>query len=312
MLVEHGWDADRAYDALRKKGLAAAAKKASRHAAEGLVGASFAARGAAPGASSSSNSGGGQGSIVLVELNSETDFVARNDLFQGLLREVMAAAHSLGPAAAVGPDHQLDLEQVLRARTPAGVPVSDAVTAVAAKVRENVRLRRAFRVDSGDGLVYSYVHQAASPGLGKLASVVVLQSQDGASLAQDEAPGASTSGSGSPSVLQAAGEGLAMHVAGMRPSYLRRADVPADALDKERSVLTQQLQQDPALKSKPPKVLTQVVSGRLDKVLADWLRKDVGRPLHVASFLRVQCGEGLGPKEGGDFAAEVARIVSDT
>lgn len=109
MLVEHGWDVDKAYEALRNKGLAAAAKKASRHAAEGLVGASFAS--SEPIAAGASLRGG-TGSVVVVELNSETDFVARNSLFQDLLRDVMGAAHILGAAAAVGPDHQLNLDQV--------------------------------------------------------------------------------------------------------------------------------------------------------------------------------------------------------
>ncbi|KAG2448751.1 hypothetical protein HYH02_006105 [Chlamydomonas schloesseri] len=332
MLVEHGWDMDKAYEALRKKGLAAAAKKASRHAAEGLVGASFAASGAS---SSSSDAGtssgaGGRGSVVVVELNSETDFVARNELFQKLLREVMGAAHALGPAAAVGPDHSMDLDQLMSARTPSGTSVSEAVTALAAQVRENVRLRRAFRVDSGaGGLVFPYVHQAAAPGLGKLASVVVLapeQQGDKAGQPLDAA------GRGGPQLL-AAGGGLAMQVAGMRPLYLNRAAVPAAALERERELLRQQLAADADFAGKPAKVLDKVVEGRLSKLLADWcleaqryvledeltvdkmlarLKKDVGQPVRVNTFLRVQCGEGLGAKAGGgDFAAEVARIVSE-
>ncbi|KAG2501311.1 hypothetical protein HYH03_001107 [Edaphochlamys debaryana] len=336
MLVANDWDMDKAYEALRKKGLAAAAKKASRHAAEGLVGASFAAAGAAAASSS-----GGCGSVVLVELNSETDFVARNDLFQGVLREVMAAAHGLGRAAAVGPDHALDVEQLLSARTPSGTTVSEAVTGLAAQVRENVRLRRAFRVDSGDGLVYSYVHQAAAPslppyglvysyvhqaaapGLGKLASVVVLGPDGG----QPLEPLAAT-----PS-LASAGEGLAMHVAGLRPAFLTRGSVPPEVLAHERAVLTEQLANDASCKGKPPQVVAKIIEGRLSKALAEQclaeqryvlddsvtvdglvarLRKELGRPLGVSGFLRVQCGEGLGPKAGGGFAAEVAKIVSET
>ncbi|GFR42488.1 hypothetical protein Agub_g3283 [Astrephomene gubernaculifera] len=324
MLVEHDWDMEKAYEALRKKGLAAAAKKASRHAAEGLVGASFAASGAA------SSSTGGSGSVVVVELNSETDFVARNSMFQDLLRDVMGAAHSLGPAAAVGPDYQMNLEQLLSARTSSGASVSEAVTNLAAQVRENIRLRRAYRVDSGaDGLVFPYVHQAAAPGLGKLASVVVLQpgAAGGAQLGQ-----ALESSSASSQQLQSLGEGLAMHVAGMRPLYLNRAGVPADVMARERDLLGQQLQQDETFKGKPEKVINKVVEGRLGKVLGDWclseqryvlddsvsveqllarLRKEAGLSVRVGNFLRVQCGEGLGAKEGGDFAAEVARIVND-
>ncbi|KAG2432975.1 hypothetical protein HXX76_008703 [Chlamydomonas incerta] len=328
MLVEHGWDMDKAYDALRKKGLAAAAKKASRHAAEGLVGASFAASAASNGSGDASTSGGGRGSVVVVELNSETDFVARNELFQKLLREVMGAAHGLGPAAAVGPDHAMDMDQLMSARTPSGTSVSEAVTALAAQVRENVRLRRAFRVDSGaGGLVFPYVHQAAAPGLGKLASVVVLAPEQA-----DKAQPLDTAGRGGPQLL-AAGGGLAMHVAGMRPLYLNKAAVPPAAMERERELLRQQLAADADFAGKPTKVLDKVVEGRLGKLLADWcleaqryvleddltvdklvarLRKEVGQPVRVASFLRVQCGEGLGAKAGGgDFAAEVARIVSE-
>nr|A8IGK2.1 RecName: Full=Elongation factor Ts, mitochondrial; Short=EF-Ts; Short=EF-TsMt [Chlamydomonas reinhardtii] len=258
MLVEHGWDMDKAYEALRKKGLAAAAKKASRHAAEGLVGASFAASAASSGGSSSSEastSGGGRGSVVVVELNSETDFVARNELFQKLLREVMGAAHALGPAAAL-----------MSARTASGPSVSEAVTALAVQVRENVRLRRAFRVDSGaGGLVFPYVHQAAAPGLGKLASVVVLAPEP-----DDKAQ---------PLVLDKVVEG-------------RLGKLLSDwCLEAQRYVLEDEL--------------------TVDKLMAR-LKKEVGQPVRVASFLRVQCGEGLGAKAGGgDFAAEVARIVSE-
>ncbi|GIL78793.1 hypothetical protein Vretimale_250 [Volvox reticuliferus] len=342
MLLEHGWDVEKAFEALRKKGLAAAAKKASRHAAEGLVGASFAAACAST-ASTGGTRSGGAGSVVVVELNSETDFVARNSLFQDLVREVMAAAHSLGQAAALGPDHSMNLEQLLAARTSSGATVSEAVTQVAAQVRENVRLRRAFRVDGGDGLVFPYVHQAATPGLGKLASVVVVRSEDGSPLrmqdssisssAQSSCSGSSSSSSETNALLQAAGEGLAMQVAGMRPAYLTRGSVPPEVLVKERELLMQQLQQDEAFRGKPAQVVSKVVEGRLTKLLGEMclaeqqyvldnnitvqqmmtrLRKDVGRPLQVSSFLRVQCGEGLGLRGGGDFASEVARIVNET
>ncbi|GLI66072.1 hypothetical protein VaNZ11_009791 [Volvox africanus] len=332
MLLEHGWDVEKAYEALRRKGLAAAAKKASRHAAEGLVGASL-----TPGGTRS----GGTGSVVVVELNSETDFVARNSLFHDLVREVMTAAHSLGQAAAVGPDHSMNLEQLLAARTSSGATVSEAVTQVAAQVRENVRLRRAFKVDGGDGLVFPYVHQAASPGLGKLASVVVVRSEDGGPLRMQDSSVSSSGQSSSSSsgssetgaLLQAAGEGLAMQVAGMRPAYLTRGSVPPEVLAKERELLMQQLQQDEAFRGKPAQVVAKVVEGRLTKLLGEMclaeqqyvldnnitvqqmltrLRKDVGRPLQVSSFLRVQCGEGLGLKGGDDFATEVARIVNET
>ncbi|GIL45283.1 hypothetical protein Vafri_2443 [Volvox africanus] len=339
MLLEHGWDVEKAYEALRKKGLAAAAKKASRHAAEGLVGASFAAAtsAATPGGTHS----GATGSVVVVELNSETDFVARNSLFQDLVREVMTAAHSLGQAAAVGPDYSMNLEQLLAARTSSGATVSEAVTQVAAQVRENVRLRRAFRVDGGDGLVFPYVHQATTPGLGKLASVVVVRSEDGGPLGMQDSSVSSSGESSSSSrgssetgaLLQAAGEGLAMQVAGMRPAYLTRGSVPPEVLAKERELLMQQLQQDEAFQGKPAQVVAKVVEGRLTKLLGEMclaeqqyvlgnnitvqqmltrLRKDVGRPLQVSSFLRVQCGEGLGLKGGDDFATEVARIIKET
>ncbi|EFJ52684.1 elongation factor Ts-like protein [Volvox carteri f. nagariensis] len=334
MLLEHGWDVDKAYEALRRKGLAAAAKKASRHAAEGLVGASFAAA-AASTTAAATNRCGGAGSVVMVELNSETDFVARNALFQDLMRDVLTAAHSLGRAAAVGPDHSIDLQQLLSVRTASGSTVSEAVTQVAAQVRENVRLRRAYRLDSGDGLVYQYVHQSSVPGLGKLAAAVVLRSADGSSLVDlSSTSDSSSSSSSAASLVQAAGEGLAMQVAGMRPAYLTRGSVPAEVLAQEQELLLQQMQQDEAFRGKPPQVLSKVVQGRLSKKLSEMclaeqtyvlddsitvekmmarLRKDVGRPqLQVSAFLRVQCGEGLGTKSGDNFATEVARIVSET
>lgn len=321
MLVAHDWDLEKAHEALRKKGLAAAAKKASRHAAEGLVGCSMSG-----------------GAAVVVELNSETDFVARNDMFQQLLRNVLGAAHGVGAAAGQGAaqagggpaagssdgeQHEMDMEKLLHAPTSSGTSVSDAVTAVAATVRENVRLRRAYRVAPGPGeLVGTYVHQEAAPGLGKLAAVVVLAAEGG-QLPADKLP-----------ALQEAGDQLAMHVAGMRPAYLARGAVPEHVLERERHVLTEQLTADPGLAGKPAAVLGKVVEGRLGKVLGEWclleqrfvledsvtveqmlkrLSKDVGGRVRVSRFLRVQCGEGLeGGKGTSDFAAEVARIVSDT
>ncbi|GAB4823613.1 hypothetical protein N2152v2_010659 [Parachlorella kessleri] len=317
-----GWDLDKAVQELRKKGLAAASKKASRHAAEGLVGISKTDRAAAA-----------------VEINSETDFVARNDQFRSLVSSAAAAALQLPPTA-VGAGCELDLEALKDAKLEDGTRLEDAVVGVAGSVRENIRLRRGFAVavpEGGRGLVGSYLHTAAAPGLGRIAGLVALQSGEelgAAAAAAVQEPSfprflfmdkVGPSSSPGERVTELAGK-LAMHVVGTKPQYLSREHVPEDALAAERALLTEQ-----ALKSgKPANIVERMVAGRLGKFYEEWCLleqpyilddsqkvKDVlaaaakqagcGK-LQVTSFVRVQVGEGL-EAEQKDFAAEVAETL---
>ena len=192
-LGETGGDLEAAVDWLRKKGLAAAAKKAGRVAAEGLVG--VATRGSAGAA---------------VEVNSETDFVARNDLFQAFVRTVAGLA-----VAANG-----DVEALRQAEYPGtGRTVEAELTELVARIGENLVLRRSERLAVGRGLVASYVHNSLAAGLGKIGVLVALESE-----ADNEA-------------LASLGRQLAMHVAAANPLYLDTASVPGSALDRERDVL---------------------------------------------------------------------------
>src|SRR5208282_959625 len=189
-------DLEAAVDWLRKKGLAAAAKKAGRVAAEGLIGVATADRAGA-----------------VVEVNSETDFVARNELFQSFVRSVAVLA--------VTADR--DIEALKSASFAGnGKTVEGELTDLIGRIGENMVLRRVARLAVGQGLVASYVHNSISPGLGKMGVLVVLESA-----ASDE-------------VLAPLGRQLAMHVAAANPQYLDTASVPGAALERERAVLRDQ------------------------------------------------------------------------
>src|SRR5438034_5956112 len=195
-LGECGGDIEAAVDWLRTKGLAAAAKKAGRVAAEGLVG--VATRGLAG---------------AVVEVNSETDFVARNELFQAFVRTVSGLA-----VGASG-----DVEALKEAAYPGtGRTVAGELTELVARIGENLVLRRSHRLAVTQGVVASYVHNSLAPGLGKIGVLVALESS-----AAEEA-------------LVALGRQLAMHVAAAKPLYLDIAAVPAAALERERAVLREQ------------------------------------------------------------------------
>ncbi|HJU18408.1 MAG TPA: translation elongation factor Ts [Stellaceae bacterium] len=277
-LAETGGDLEGAVDWLRKKGLSAAAKKAGRLAAEGLVG--VAAEGTAG---------------AVVEVNSETDFVARNDIFQGFVRTVSALA-----LAGDG-----TLEALQRTAYPgSGRTVADELTHLIATIGENLVLRRAERLAVSEGLVASYVHNTLAPGLGKIGVIVALESQ---------AP---------PEALAALGKQLAMHVAAASPLYLDIPSVPAAALDRERTVLQGQAEAS----GRPASVIERMIEGRLRKfyeevVLLEQIfvvdqkskitqvveaaAKEAGAPIRVAGFVRFALGEGI-DRPRSDFAAEVA------
>ncbi|HEV2188994.1 MAG TPA: translation elongation factor Ts [Stellaceae bacterium] len=280
-LEESKGDIEAAFDGLRKKGLAAAAKKAGRVAAEGLVGVATAAKVGA-----------------VVEVNSETDFVARNELFQAFVRSVAALA--------VAQDRDAE---TLKAASFAGngKTVEGELTDLIARVGENMVLRRVTRLTVGQGHVASYVHSAVSPGLGKIGVLVALES----AASEDR--------------LAPLGRQLARHVAAASPQYLDRSSVPAAALDRERAVLREQ-----ALESgKSTDIVDRMVEGRLrkfyeDSVLLDQVfvsedsdgesrvgkvieaaSKEAGTPIKIAAFVRFALGEGI-DRPTTDFAGEVA------
>jgi len=277
-LNETGGDLEAAVDWLRKKGLAAAAKKAGRVAAEGLVG--VVANGTAG---------------ALVEVNSETDFVARNDTFQAF---VQAAAQQ-----ALANDG--DIAKVAAAPYPGtGRDVQGELTNLIATIGENMSLRRARRLAVSQGVVVSYVHTAVAPSLGKIGVLVALESAgDGAKLA-------------------AFGKQLAMHVAAANPQSISTADLDPAAVERERKVQLDVAGQT----AKTPEIAAKMVEGRLRKFYQDVVlleqtyvidgetkvakaieavAKDAGAPVKVVGFARFALGEGIEKKQD-DFAAEVA------
>eukprot|EP00887_Chlorella_sp_A99_P000456 scaffold17.g456.t1 len=298
-LAASNWDPEEASKELRKKGLSAASKKASRHAAEGLIGVAK-----------------GPGAAAVVEINSETDFVSRNDQFQALVGSAAAAA--LQVTATRPGSHELELEALQAARMPQGASsLGDAVVAVAGSVRENVRLRRGFRLAAGPGgAVGTYVHAAVGGGLGRIAGLVALESEPPAA---GEAAAA----------VEDLARKLAMQVVGAAPRYLDRRSVPDDDLAAECALLREQA----AKSGKPPAIVDKMVEGRLGKfygehclleqsfimdgsqtvqqVLAD-VGKEAGSKLSVSGFVRVQVGEGLEQEAKKDFAAEVAHTIQET
>jgi elongation factor Ts len=276
-LGDTGGDIESAVDWLRKKGLAAAAKKAGRVAAEGLVGvATTAAAGA------------------VVEVNSETDFVARNELFQALVRTVSELAVNLDGT----------IESLNAAAYPGtGRSVAEELTELVARIGENLVLRRVARFAVGAGHVASYVHNLLAPGLGKIGVLVALESTAGAD------------------VLAPLGRQLAMHVAAATPLYLDTASVPASALERERDVLRGQAETS----GKAAGIVERMVEGRLRKFyeetvlleqvyvidgesrvgkIVEAAAKAAGTPIKVAGFARFALGEGI-DKPTTDFAAEV-------
>jgi len=280
-LGETGADMEAAVDWLRKKGLAAAAKKAGRVAAEGLIG-----------AATRTESG------ALVEVNSETDFVARNELFQSFVRTVAGLA-----VAGNG-----DVEALKEMPYPGtGRTVAEELTEMVGRIGENLVLRRAARLAVGRGVVASYIHNSLAPGLGKIGVLVALESE------------------GSGEALAALGRQLAMHVAAANPQYLDQASVPAAALDRERAVLRDQASGS----GKSDEIVARMVEGRLRKfyeeaVLLDQVfvidnetrvakiveaaAKQAGAPIRVTGFVRLALGEGV-EKPPSDFAAEVGATL---
>ncbi|MGA3002079.1 MAG: translation elongation factor Ts [Acetobacteraceae bacterium] len=271
-LTEVGGDVEAAIDWLRKKGLAAAAKKSGRIASEGLVGVASE-----------------PGRAAVVEVNAETDFVARNPTFQAFVEEVAKIALQVGD----------DLDKIKAAPFPGtGRSVADELTHLVATIGENMNLRRAKVLSVPNGLVATYVHQALKPGLGKIGVIVAVAGADAGE------------------ALHTLGRQIGMHVAATRPDALDISGVSPEALEREKNVLTEQAKAS----GRPDNVIAKMVEGRVQKFYEEvalleqvWVHdnksrvKDVVKnaAATVTGFARFALGEGIEkPKE--DFAAEVA------
>jgi len=263
-LSETGGNLEAAVDWLRKKGLSKAAKKAGRVAAEGLVGVAV---GATKG--------------ILVEVNSETDFVARNDLFQGLVKMVADAALDAGAS----------VDKILAAKA-GSITIDEAIADTIAKVGENMSLRRAAELSIGKGAIGSYVHNAVSDGLGRIGVLVALES------------------AGKSDELKAFGRMVAMHVASANPQAVDSSGLDAAAVEREKAVLSEKAK----AQGKPANVIHKIVESGLKtfykevclldqgfifddkKSVAQAVKEaeaKAGAPIKVAGFVRFALGEGI-------------------
>lgn len=280
-LVETDGDMEAAVDYLRTRGLARAAKKASRVAAEGLVGLFADGKQAA-----------------MIELNSETDFVARNEQFQGL---VMGVAKT-----ALGTDGSVDAVQAATldgSDKTVEASIKDAV----ATIGENMNLRRVAKLSVNEGVVASYVHSAVAPGLGKIGVLVALES------------------SGNQEALAGIGRQVAMHVAATTPLSLSVDDMDPAVVERERHVFSEQARES----GKPENIIEKMVEGRIRKFFEESVllnqsfvmnpdvtvahaikdaEGDVGAPITMTAFALFKLGDGI-EKEEADFAAEVAAVA---
>ena len=281
-LVENKGDMQGAIDWLRKKGLSKAAKKAGRVAAEGLIGVSVK---------------GTKG--IMIEVNSETDFVARNDLFQGLVKMISDVAMSAGT----------DVQKIKEAKV-GSITVGDSINDTIAKIGENMTLRRAAELSVGKGVVAYYVHNSVSDGLGKIGVLVALESP------------------GKTDELMAFGRQIAMHVASANPIAVDAAGVDPAVIKREKDILADKFRQQ----GKPENMIEKIVESGLKtfykeqtlldqpfifddkKSVAQALKEaegKVGGPLKVAGFVRFALGEGVERREG-DFAAEVGAAAGQS
>ena len=263
-LSETGGNLDAAVDWLRKKGLSKAAKKAGRVAAEGLVGVAVRAT-----------------KGILVEVNSETDFVARNDLFQGLVKMVADTALDAGA----------NVDKILAAKA-GGITIDEAIADTIAKVGENMSLRRAAELSVGKGAISSYVHNAVSDGLGRIGVLVALES------------------TGKSDELKAFGRMVAMHVASANPQAIDPSGLDAAAIEREKAVLSDKAK----AQGKPANVIDKIVESGLKtfykevclldqgfifddkKSVAQAVKEaeaKAGAPIKVAGFVRFALGEGI-------------------
>jgi elongation factor Ts len=278
-LTETGGDSEAAVDWLRKKGLSKAAKKAGRVAAEGLIGSAL-------------NASKG----VLVEVNSETDFVARNDLFQGLVKMIANVALDNGP----------DVEKVMAARV-GDRTIADAISETVAKIGENMTLRRAAGISVAKGVVSRYMHNSPEEGLGRIGVIVALES------------------TGKTDELRAFGRMLAMHVSFANPQAIDPSGLDAATVERERGVLAAKAE------GKSANVVEKIVESGLKSFYKEVCLLDqafifdeknkqsvaqaikeaeakVGAPIKVTGFVRYALGEGV-ERPSGDFSGEVAALA---
>jgi elongation factor Ts len=285
-LTETKGDIEAAIDWLRKKGLSKAAKKAGRVAAEGLVG-----------VTASDKSG------AVVEVNSETDFVARNEQFQEMVTNIASLA---GKAKG-------EVEKLLAAAYPGKkITVEEQVKELIATIGENMSLRRTASLSVNDGVVAGYVHNKIADGLGKIGVLVAVES------------------TADKKALETLGRQLAMHIAAANPQVVNVEDLSKEVLEHERAIYVAQAKADPKNAGKSDDILAKASEGRLQKefvnqavllkqvfvidgkaTVTDILKKtekDLGAPIKITGFVRYALGEGIEKKED-DFAAEVAAAV---
>lgn len=280
-LTETNGNVEEAIDWLRKKGLAAAAKKAGRVAAEGLVGVA---------------TSGSKGAIV--EINAETDFVARNDQFQAMVRNIteiaLAGAHTT--------------DSLKTAKYDDANAVEGEITRLIATIGENMSLRRTQSLSVANGVVSSYIHNATAPGLGKIGVLVALES------------------TASADKLNELGKKIAMHIAAANPAALTIDEVDPTSLERERTVLIEQARAT----GRPEEIIQKMVEGRVRKFyeevvlleqtyvldgqtkvseVVEQAAKEFGAPIKLAGYVKYTLGEGI-EKEESDFAAEVAAQAS--
>jgi len=278
-LQETNGDMEAAVDFLRKKGLAKAEKKSSRTAAEGLV---------------VITSQGTTGAVV--EVNSETDFVARNDKFQSFVKQIAEKAM------------EVEDTDALMAADLGGKTVKDTLTDNIATIGENMSVRRMEKLSVTDGAVVGYVHNPVAPNLGKIGVLVALES------------------TGDKAALEALGKQLAMHVAAAFPQCLNADQADQDALERERNII----RETALAEGKPAEIVEKMLEGRMKKYLkeiclmdqifvidgetsiADVVKNasnEVGAPVELKAYSRIQLGEGI-EKEEEDFAAEVSKVAN--
>jgi elongation factor Ts len=281
-LTETGGDMEKAIDWLRKKGLSRASQKADRVAAEGLIGVTVKDKAGA-----------------IVEVNSETDFVARNDRFQDMVRTVTGLALGAGG----------DIKKLLGLEYPGkGMSVEAYVKELVATIGENMNVRRTGHVSASQGVVADYIHNKAADGLGKVGVLVALESK------------------GKPAELATIGRQLAMHIAAASPAAVSAEELDPALIERERGVYTEQAKAS----GKPPEIAAKMVEGRLRKEFYQQVvllqqtflgpggdgkatveqvlkaaEKAAGAPIKVTKFVRYALGEGIDKKDT-DFAAEVA------
>jgi elongation factor Ts len=283
-LAETNGDLEAAVDWLRKKGLSKAAKKAGRVAAEGLIGVAATAHAGA-----------------LVEVNSETDFVARNDQFKTFVKE----------AARLALEAEGDLERLLSKRTAGGAMLDAVLKDLIAKIGENMSVRRATALAVSQGVVATYVHNAASPELGKIGVLVGLQS------------------TADRQKLSGLGRQIAMHIAAAAPLALTPEHLSKEVIEREREIQRELARQS----GKPENVIDKMIEGRMRKFYEDTVllsqkylgpgaeeeitvgklvesaSKQLDAPIEIVGFVRYAVGEGIEKPTGGDFADEVKKMA---